>query len=669
MKKSKLALAGLIYCISSAASASAMEDSFFSTDLPVVISASRLTQSVLTSPSAVTVIDKAMIEASGFIEIADLMRLVPGFQVAYADGKDIAVTYHGHGWEFPNRLQLLVNGRSTYTSALSTVDWSAIGVHISDIERIEVVRGPAASAYGSNSFSAAINIITISPELDDKFTVRLRAGNKGEQEKLLRYSDSVGDMHYRVSAATRENSGFDDVNDFQDINSLSVQGRMELKNNDVLDINLAYTNGVTGAEYDEVVPTHNRSITALSGQIEWQHIVSDHEDLKLSFYHNYHDENDQVETYLLSKIFGITPAAFLLFSGQPDQTITYGLRTNRSTRSDLELQYSWFNSAGVKYVVGAGARYDTLKNDFLMHDKGVISDTGFRAYGNLQFPLYDKLTANIGASYETSRINDSTLSPRASLNWQIADQQSLRIATSRAYRHPSILERNLYTVTELSNGLILDLINYSDPNLDAEEITSLELGYLGKLADVPFSWEFKAYKERINKVTDFVGDRGVIDLVDNRSRALVNTRGYWIYGIEGELTYRPQKDMFVKFQFNNGRSYEKTLKRINPIKVFESKDRSPSESYGLLISLPVQEDWHINFGVYRMGGIEWDGQGDYVEAYTRVDASISKDFRFGSKRKLKLKIAAQNINNKYEEFKEDQFSEPFYYAEISFTEF
>ena len=55
------------------------EDDFFS-ELPVITSASRLNQSVLSSPSAVTVIDSAMIRASGFIEIADIFRLVPGFQ-------------------------------------------------------------------------------------------------------------------------------------------------------------------------------------------------------------------------------------------------------------------------------------------------------------------------------------------------------------------------------------------------------------------------------------------------------------------------------------------------------------------------------------------------------------------------------------------------------------
>ncbi|MBL1321007.1 MAG: TonB-dependent receptor [Methylophaga sp.] len=666
MKKRKVALGGLLLCITSVSLA--MEDSFFSTDLPVVISASRLTQSVLTSPSAVTIIDKAMIEASGFVEIADLMRLVPGFQVAYADGKDIAVTYHGQGWEYPNRLQLLVNGRSTYTSALSTVDWSAVGVHITDIDRIEVVRGPAAPAYGSNSFSAAINIITISPELDDKFMVRVRSGNKEEQETLLRYSDSVGDMHYRVSAATRENSGFDDANDFQDLNSLSVQGRMELKNHDVLDINLAYTNGETGTDFEEFLPTHDRSLTALSGHVQWQRQLSDHEDLKLNFYHNYHDEDDAVDSFLLSEVLGISPALFTLATGAPDQTTTIGLRTNRSTRTDLELQYNWVNDTGLKFVAGTGIRYDTLKSDFSTHFKGTISDTSYRFYGNMQLPLFDKLTANIGASYEAGRTNEAHLSPRLSLNWRVSEEQSFRVAVSRAYRLNSLLETNLDTRTELSNGVILDIINYSDDDLEAEEITSFELGYLGKLSAFPFSWEFKAYREQIDKVTAFVGDRGVVDLVNNKARVLLNAGYYKTYGIEGEITYRPQQDLFVKFQFNHGYSDEKTLKRINTTRIFRSNDRAPKESYGLLATLPIH-DWHFNLGVYRVGAIEWKGQGDYVEAYTRVDASVSKDFKFGSKRKVKLKIAAQNINNKYEEFKEDQFSKPFYYAEISFTEF
>lgn len=56
-------------------------DVFFS-DIPVVLTASRMAQSSLDAPVAVTVIDREMIRASGFTEIHDLLRLVPGFLVA-----------------------------------------------------------------------------------------------------------------------------------------------------------------------------------------------------------------------------------------------------------------------------------------------------------------------------------------------------------------------------------------------------------------------------------------------------------------------------------------------------------------------------------------------------------------------------------------------------------
>ncbi|MCW8908674.1 MAG: TonB-dependent receptor plug domain-containing protein, partial [Sedimenticola sp.] len=61
------------------------EELFFS-DVPVVLSATRLDQPLTDTPAAVTVIDRSMIEASGAIELADLFRLVPGFQVGFYTG-------------------------------------------------------------------------------------------------------------------------------------------------------------------------------------------------------------------------------------------------------------------------------------------------------------------------------------------------------------------------------------------------------------------------------------------------------------------------------------------------------------------------------------------------------------------------------------------------------
>ncbi len=666
MRKSFLILSGTLLSISTAALS--MEDSFFSTDLPVVISASRLAQSVLTSPSAVTVIDKAMIEASGFVEIADLFRLVPGFQVAHVDGKDIAITYHGDGWEFPSRLQVLINGRSTYLPALSTVDWSSIGIDITDIERIEVVRGPAASAYGSNSFSAAINIITSSPESADMLTLSARTGNIGERQLLMKYSDSIGDLSYRMTASKRQNEGFRDIDDEKDFNNFSFHGQTEINPQDTVDFFLSYANGTTGADFEPGVTPRDRNVKAFSAHIQWQHLLSSTEDLKLNVYHNYRNENDDADTFLLAGVLGVSPANFQLATGAPDQTINVGVRTNTTMKTDFDLQYSHLYESGLQYVIGAGIRHDRLKMPFYTGGQDHVSDTSYRTNGNVQLPIVDDLTMNIGAIYENNQISSPRLSPRISLNWQLAEHQSFRISAARGYRMPSILEANIDSNVILSNGVILDKLYIADKNLQPEKITSVDLGYLGKLTTLPISWDFRLYKEDIQDVIQYVSDQTVTDFVDNKIRILTNVGKYKTYGIEGEISYRPQQDYFIKFQFNRGHNTEKIRKAINPDQFTGSDEKAPRESYGLLIAVPV-DDWQFNMGAYRVDGMEWRGKGDYVDAYTRVDASVSKKIRITAKQQIKIRLAAQNFTNEYENFRDNQFFSARYYAEISFIEF
>ncbi|MBS1148015.1 MAG: hypothetical protein H6R08_2191, partial [Proteobacteria bacterium] len=69
----------------------------FLDEMPVVLSASRLSQPVTDAPTAVTIIDQDMIRASGFRDIPELLRLVPGFSVAYTRDNTWAAGYHGLG--------------------------------------------------------------------------------------------------------------------------------------------------------------------------------------------------------------------------------------------------------------------------------------------------------------------------------------------------------------------------------------------------------------------------------------------------------------------------------------------------------------------------------------------------------------------------------------------
>jgi iron complex outermembrane receptor protein len=653
--------------------------------LPIVTSASRLSESVLSSPSAVTVLDQALIEASGFTEIADLMRLVPGFIVSHAWGGNLAVINHGEGSELPNRMQILIDGRSTYTNALSAIEWNALGVHIEDIERIEVVRGPAASAYGSNSYSGAINIVTKTPELDDKYHVRYRYGNVGERELLLRHSGKLDKVAYRVTAASRNSNGYervletrtdpstyiDDYRDNKDLSEFSLTTNVQLSPTSTLWGNFSYTDSTVQApnlfpEDTSIFSDPDIEIDGWSANLKWTKQLSENDEFSINFFHNYLDEHD-LGAALLSDV--VSPGAFA-FIGEDDQYIEAGLRTFRSTRSDIELQYTKLFENGSQYVVGYGARYDTAESEFFFPSKGDVSNTSHRFFANGQHPVSSYLTVNVGGLYEMSQIDEDHFSPRASLNFHLNEKQTIRTGYSRAYRIPSITEQSFDAKIITQGGFLLDNSYVTNSDLSAERVTSFDISYLGQLRSQPVSWEFRAYREEYQNTVGFVVNQTITDPFDQRVNTVENAGDSKMYGFEGEVTFRPEKFSFVRLNFNLGRMSGTRLHRILPTgeKVYRDlENRAPQKTYALLAGKQVNS-WKFNMGVYHVSKMEWDGYGDEVDSYTRIDASIAKDIKISKDQIIQLKLAGQNLNNKeYNEFMTDTdlIFKPRYYASIS----
>jgi iron complex outermembrane receptor protein len=179
-------------------------------DLPMVLSATRLQQSLFDAPAAVTVIDHQMIEQSGIREIPELLRLVPGMVVGYESGSEAFVSHHGTSADLARRMQVLVDGRSIYQPLLASVDWIGLPLDIRDIERIEVIRGPNAASYGVNSFFAVVNIITRHPADVTGETVSYRRGENGIEDYHARIAKKVGAVDWQLSLTGRADEGFTD---------------------------------------------------------------------------------------------------------------------------------------------------------------------------------------------------------------------------------------------------------------------------------------------------------------------------------------------------------------------------------------------------------------------------------------------------------------------------
>ena len=125
-----------------------------------VFSASRKNQTLSDVSSAVFVINQEDIRHSGATTIPDLLRMVPGVQVAAIDGNSWAISIRGFNGTFANKLLVMIDGRSVYTPLFAGVFWDVQDTLLADVDRIEVIRGPGSTMWGANAVNGVVNIIT-----------------------------------------------------------------------------------------------------------------------------------------------------------------------------------------------------------------------------------------------------------------------------------------------------------------------------------------------------------------------------------------------------------------------------------------------------------------------------------------------------------------------------
>jgi len=180
-----------------------------------VTTATRRPQSISDSPVTVEVITREEIEASGAVNLWDLMRFRVGMDVIdarTANSNRAIVSVRGFPEEFVDGLQVLVDGRSVYVPLTGGVFWQEIPVQIQDVQRIEIVRGPNAALYGSNAALGVVNIITKRPEEDKKLSLSGIGGSQAFFQSAESAEGSFMGGNGRISHTYRTEDGFPDSN-------------------------------------------------------------------------------------------------------------------------------------------------------------------------------------------------------------------------------------------------------------------------------------------------------------------------------------------------------------------------------------------------------------------------------------------------------------------------
>jgi iron complex outermembrane receptor protein len=164
-----------------------------------VTSVSKKEQKLSQVAAAIFVITQEDIRSSGALNIPDLLRMVPGLDVAQINANTWAITARGFNAEFSNELLVMVDGRNIYTETFGGVYWDVLNAPLEDIERIEVIRGPGGTSWGANAVNGVINIITKKASETRGALVVAGGGNLDQGFGTAQYGGSLGkSTDYRV---------------------------------------------------------------------------------------------------------------------------------------------------------------------------------------------------------------------------------------------------------------------------------------------------------------------------------------------------------------------------------------------------------------------------------------------------------------------------------------
>jgi len=137
-----------------------------------IVTVSKKEETVFEAPLSSTVLTADDIKNAGATSIMEALRLVPGVIVREQTPGNYDIHIRGFDGLDPYSLGIqkintttlvMVNNRIVYNDAFGGTLWDVLSVGINDVEKIEVVRGPASALYGPNATTGVINIITKEP--------------------------------------------------------------------------------------------------------------------------------------------------------------------------------------------------------------------------------------------------------------------------------------------------------------------------------------------------------------------------------------------------------------------------------------------------------------------------------------------------------------------------
>lgn len=517
------------------------EDDLLFQEIPSVYSASKYEQKITQAPSSVSILTANEIKKYGYRTVGEALASLRGF----FHTNDRNYTYLGvRGFGLPSdyntRVLLMIDGHRFNDNIYDSFDTGPqFPVDIDDIKRIEVVRGPSSSLYGSSAFFGAINVITrrgrdikgvgVSGEYGsfDRYKGRLSYGDRFESglEAFVSgsYLQNQGNhnLYYREFDDPATNNGISKNNDEAEIENVFAT--------------VSYDDFTLQGAYnsiDKAIPTGSFE-TIFNSSRTYTNDKTAYLDLK-------YDHDFDLQTNVLARVsynyYGYNGDYAYDYSEDDDPFVVINKDRARGewVRAELQFSKTLFNdhyvTLGGEYLKNIKQKQNNYDLEVYFEDRRDLSQ--WALFLQDEYTVFDNLVLNVGVRYDYFDEFGDTINPRAALVYNPFEQTTLKLLYGEAFRKP-----NAYEAYYHDGG------NTSVPseNLQPETIATLELS-LEHYFTPQLLGLVTVFHNTIDDVITLTSrdDGFLININGKRVKTIgaeTELEGKWENGFQGRLSY------------------------------------------------------------------------------------------------------------------------------------
>ena len=570
-----------------------------------VTSLARKEQSLMDAPAAIHVILGDDLKRTGVTTIPEALRLVPGMNVARSRSSTWAVSARGFSDNSSNKMLVLMDGRSVYSPLQSGVFWDVTDTFLEDVDRIETIRGPGGSLWGTNAVNGVVNVTTKSAEQTQGVVV---IGGGGTEERAFggfRYGFKTDDdlfirAYAKYNARDDAANGLDPGEDAHDGWHMGRAGfRADWKSASG-DRFTAMGDGYGGQVKERV---NNPSLTSPTG-VE---TVSDRGNLAGG-------------NLLFRWVRDLGPASDWTAQVYYDRAQRDATLFNDELHTlDLDFQhrFRWSGSHDINWGLGYRIFRSDFSGDFVIHvDPETRTDDVVSAFVQDEIALAgETLRLTVGSKFEHNDYSGFEYQPSARVAWKPGEKNTFWAAVSRAVRTPSIIDADIQVNAPVIPGSPPTVTRFTgDSSFQSEELLAYELGYRTQPIDV-LSADLAAFYNRYEGLRSIAGPGAPFLENDPQPQHLVipftlaNDLNGHTWGAEGAANWQATSWCLVKATYAYLRMH---------LSDDASEGQDPQHTATIWARADLGSDWKLDAMtryVSRLKSFDIDG---YIECDVRI---------------------------------------------------